>query len=61
MNAWKVGGALQKPKKHDGRFIEAKGGDKCCFPLVIFSNVNVIITPSYIKFGEKGGIFHVID
>ena len=51
---------IAEAKKHDGGLIEAKGGDKRCFPL-IFSNVNVIITPSHIKFGKKDGVLHVID
>ena len=52
---------VAEAKKHDGRFIEAKGGDKHCFPFIFFSNANIIITPSHIKFSEKGGIFHVIN
>ena len=60
MNAWKVSGALQT-KEHDCGFIEAKGGDKHCFPLIFFPNVNVIIAPSHVAFRKKGGIFHVID
>ena len=52
---------IAEAKKHDCGFIEAKGGDKCCFPLVFFSNANVIITPSYIELGENGGIFHVVN
>ena len=52
---------ITEAKKHDCRFIETKGGDKCCLPLIFFSNANVIITPSHIEFGEKGGILHVVD
>ena len=53
--------SIAETEKHDCGFIEAEGGDKRCFPLVFFLNANVIITPSHIKLGEKGGIFHVID
>ena len=52
---------VAKAKEHDCGFIEAKGGDKHCFPLIFFLNANVIISPSHIKFCEKGGIFHVIN
>ena len=51
---------VAEAKKHDSRFIEAKRGDKCCFPLIFLLNANVIITPSHIELGEKGEIFHVI-
>ena len=44
---------VAEAKNHDGGLIEAKGGDKCCFPLIFFSNVNVIITPSYIKLVKR--------
>ena len=52
---------ITEAEKHDCGFIEAKWGDKHSLPLIFFPNANVIITPSHIEFGEKGGIFHVID
>ena len=53
--------SIAETEEHDCGFIEAKGGDKRCLPLVFFSNADVIITPSHIELGEKGGIFHVIN
>ena len=61
LNAWKVGRALQKPKKHDCRFIDAEGSDERSLPLIFLSNMNVVVTPSYIKLGEEGRVLHVID
>ena len=36
-------------------------GDKGCFPLVLFVNLNVVVPPSDVKFGKQGGVFRVID
>ena len=52
---------IAETEKHDCGFIEAEGSDKCSFPLIFLSNVNVVITPSHIEFGEEGGVLHVID
>jgi hypothetical protein len=38
-------------EEHYGWFEEALVGDKCHFPLVSFSDPNVVIAPSYVKFG----------
>ena len=52
---------IAEAEKHDCGLIKTKGGDKCCLPLVFLSDANVVITPLYVKFREKGGVFHVID
>ena len=53
--------SIAETEKHDCGFIEAEGSNEHCFPLIFFLNANVVISPSYIKFGEEGGILHVID
>ena len=53
--------SIAETKKHDCGFIEAKGSNECGLPLIFFMNVNIVISPSEIKFGEEGGVFHVID
>ena len=53
--------SIAETKEHDCGFIEAKWSNERSLPLILFANVNVVITPSYIKFGEEGGILHVID
>ena len=52
---------VAEAEKHDSEFIETEGSNECGFPLILFVNVNIVITPSYIEFGEEGGVFHVID
>ena len=52
---------IAEAEKHNCGFVKAKGGDKCCLPLVFLLNANIVITLSHIEFPEKGGVFHVID
>ena len=53
--------SVAEAEKYDSGFIETKGSNECSFPLIIFMNANIVITPSYVEFGEEGGVFHVID
>ena len=53
--------SIAETEKHDCGFIEAEGSNERSLPLIFFVNVNVVISPLYIKFGEEGGILHVID
>ena len=53
--------SIAEAKKHNGGFIETKGSNECGLPLIIFANMNIVITPSDVEFGEEGGVFHVID
>ena len=55
------GGSIAESEEHDGGFNESHGGDEGCFPLVLFSNANVVISPTNVEFGEQGGFVHVID
>ena len=50
-----------KTEEHDSGFKETKGGDKCGFPLILFVNADVVVSPSNIKLGEQSGILHVIN
>ena len=52
---------IAKPKEHHCRFKKSQGGDKGSFPLVFFTNADVIIVPSDVEFHEEGGILHVVD
>ena len=52
---------ITEPKKHDSGFEEAEGSDECSFPLILFSNADVVVSPLDIKLGKKGEIFHVVD
>ena len=36
-------------------------GDESCLPLVSISDVDVVVSPSDVKFGEDLGIFYLVD
>ena len=55
------GGSVAKFEEHDGRFKESHGCDECRFPLVFLSDVDVVVSPADVKFGEQGRLFHVVD
>ena len=55
------GGSVAEPKEHDSGFEESHGGDESGLPLIFFSDVNVVISPTNVKFGEQGGFFHVVN
>ena len=55
------GGGVTEPKEHDSGFKESHGGDESSFPLIFFSDANVVIPPTNVKFSEQGGFFHVVD
>ena len=52
---------IAKPKEHYCRFKKFQGSDKGGFPLVFFTNADVVISPPDVKFCEEGGILHVIN
>ena len=55
------GWSVTEPKEHDGRFKEFKRGDERSLPLVLFTNANVVESPSDIELGKDRGVLHVID
>ena len=55
------GGSIAETKEHDGGFEEFHGGDESGFSLIFLLDVNVVISPVNVKFGEQGGFLHVID
>ena len=52
---------VAEPKEHHCWFEKPQGCDEGSFPLVFFTNVDVVIAPSDVKLCEEGGILHVID
>ena len=52
---------IAEPKKHYSGFKETKRGDERRFPLIFLPDVDIVITPLNIKFGEQCGVLHVID
>jgi hypothetical protein len=49
---WGVGEA----EEHDSWFEEAFVSDECHLPLVLFLDVDVVVSPSYVEFREQGSI-----
>ena len=52
---------VAEPKKHYGGFKETKRGYERCFPLIFFSDADIVITPSNVEFGEQCRVLHVIN
>ena len=50
------GRGVGETKEHDCRFKEAFVGDKGSFPLVSILDMDIVVSPSYIEFGEDFGI-----
>ena len=52
---------VAKPEEHHCWFEESKGSDKSSFPLVFFTNVDIVIAPLDVELCEEGGILHVVN
>ena len=52
---------ITKPEEHDSRFKESHRGNEGSFPLILFSDADVIIFTANVKLGEQGGLLHVIN
>ena len=55
------GRRVGESKEHDGWLIQAPVGPESSLPLVSFSNADVIVSPSCIKFGKTCGVFEFVD
>jgi hypothetical protein len=55
------GRTIAESEEHYRGFEETKRCAECTLPLVFFLDSDVVISPPYIKFGEQGGILHIID
>ena len=47
------GGCIIESEEHDGGFEEPHGSNEGSFPLVLLSNVDVVVPPMNVKFGER--------
>src|SRR5260370_28159135 len=54
---WRVG----ESEEHNCRFEESLGSKECCFPFVSFSNVDIVVSLSYVELGEEGTAGESID
>lgn len=57
----KHGWGITEAKKHDCRFKKACWSNKHHLPLVLLSDPNVVVAPSYVELGKYGGVLHVIN
>ena len=57
----KHGGSIAESEEHDSGFKESHGGNESSFPLILLLDANVVISPMNVKFGEQGGLLHVIN
>ena len=54
-------GGIGHAEEHDSGFVESSVGNEGGLPLVIIFNLDVVISPSYIKLGEDFGVFEFVD
>src|SRR5713226_1691668 len=47
-------GGVSQSEEHDRRFKESFRSKKRCFPFVAFFDADVVVSPSYVEFGEEG-------
>ena len=57
----KCRGGIAKSKEHDCGFKESHGGNESGFPLILLLDADIIVFPANVKFGEQGGLLHVVD
>ena len=53
--------SIAEPEEHNHWFKKAKRGDECAFPLVFFSDVDIVEPPSDVKLGKERGILYVVN
>ena|SRR5258708_3146069 len=54
-------GGIGQPEEYDRWFEEAFWGEECHFPFVSLLNVNVVVSPTYIEFGEEGAASEAVN
>ena len=55
------GGGVAKAEEHDSRFEESFVGDESRLPLVTILDVDIVVPPTDIKFGEVTSIFQLVN
>ena len=55
------GGSVTKSKEHDSGFKQSHGSDKGGLPLVLFLNVDVVVSPMNVELGKQDRLCHIID
>ena len=46
------GWCIAEAEEHDGGFEKSHGGDEHCFPLVLLSNADVVVSPADVELGK---------
>ena len=55
------GRSIAEAKGHNQWFKEAKRAFEGCFPFIAFTDANIVIAPSYIKFGKEASTLELVD
>ena len=55
------GGGVGHAEEHNHGFVESPVGNESGFPLVSILDLDVVISPLYVKLGEDLGIFEFVD
>ena len=55
------GWGIVEAEEHYCGFKEPEGSDECSLPLISLMDSNVVVPPTNIKLGKKGGVLHVIN
>ena len=56
-SGWRVG----ESKEHNCRFKESFRSKECHFPFVSFLNVDIVVSPAYVKLSEEGAAGEAIN
>jgi len=57
----KGSGGIGQSEEHDRWFEEALWGEECRFPFISLFDTNIIVSPTYVKFGEEGAAGETIN
>ena len=57
----KSGGGVGHAEEHDSGFIESSVGNEGGLPLVAILDLDIVISPLYVKLGKDLGIFEFVD
>ena len=57
----KGSGGIGQSEEHHHRLEEPFGGEERCFPFIPFFDANVVVSPSYIEFGEKSAAGEAVN
>ena len=57
----KSAGGIAESEEHDSWFKKFQRGDERSLPLILLMNMDVVVTPTNVKFSEVCGVLHIIN